>query len=444
MQTRTCSQINRRYGHMAARMITQTEEECRRLMDTTRAADGYVDPELWGIGYAYMVAPGQAEAIYLALDFETINVRGNYGEAAIVAQALGLEHGLAGTYMLGYEMAHAIIDAFGPLAGRDVIEQYPNVDALHTAFDYLRYGNRTAYEVEMGAHLAQHRYAYLPVVVGIPSIDELAADAGDVYLRLGALSERQLLPNEANMEDIFSMLANVVWTDKGPVHQPNFADYKRSKRCAGEYVVVLSQDKFPRMLDFISPDGVRVADASRVRLGAHLAESTTVMHEGFVNFNAGTLGKSMVEGRISAGVVVGEGSDIGGGASTMGTLSGGNGIKVSIGRDCLIEAEAGVGIPLGDRVRVSVGDYIKGSSLVRVRCLLDQWNTDVQPESVVDALVDATLRPDPNSRYRIVRASLLSGICDAIFRRNDVNGELEVLPRGSTTWGSLRDELHDN
>src|SRR5918992_4571765 len=204
------------------------------------------------------------------------------------------------------------------------------------------------------------------VVCVIPSLADAPADAYDAYLRLHLLSHRLIRPHEANLDGLFGVLPNVAWTSHGPVDPEALPEVQRRIRAAGEPFHVTSVDKFPRMTDYVVPAGVRIADADRVRLGAHLAEGTTVMHEGFVNFNAGTLGASMVEGRISQGVIVGDGSDIGGGASIMGTLSGGGKELVSIGKRCLIGANAGVGISLGDDCVVEAGTYVTPGSKVRL------------------------------------------------------------------------------
>src|SRR5690606_38271094 len=187
-------------------------------------------------------------------------------------------------------------------------------------------------------------------------------DTHDAYLRLHLLSNRLVQPHGANLDGIFGLLNNVVWTNHGPCAVEGFAQLQLRLRAVGQHVTVYGVDKFPRMVDYVVPSGVRIAEADRVRLGAHLAEGTTVMHEGFCNFNAGTLGASMVEGRISAGVVVGDGSDIGGGASIMGTLSGGGSEVITIGEGCLIGANAGVGISLGDGCIVEAGCYVTAGS----------------------------------------------------------------------------------
>ncbi|WP_423923170.1 2,3,4,5-tetrahydropyridine-2,6-dicarboxylate N-succinyltransferase [Frigoribacterium sp. 2-23] len=231
------------------------------------------------------------------------------------------------------------------------------------------------------------------------------ASTPDAYLRLHLLSHLLVRPNTINLDGIFAHLPIVVWTNAGPVHPEDFRRLRPSLQRAG--IATTGIDKFPRLLDYVSPDRVRIADASRVRLGAHLAPGTTVMHEGFVNFNAGTLGTSMVEGRISQGVVVGDGSDIGGGASIMGTLSGGGTERVAIGERALLGANAGIGISIGDDSVVEAGLYVTAGTKVVV---------------VGGA-------PTPDGRPQTVKAVELSGVPGLLFRRNSLTGAVEVLPR---------------
>jgi 2,3,4,5-tetrahydropyridine-2-carboxylate N-succinyltransferase len=237
--------------------------------------------------------------------------------------------------------------------------------------------------------------------------------AVDAYLRLHLLSHRLIQPHGAVMDGIFGLLTNVVWTSAGPCAVDGFEEVRAGLRQKFGHVTVFGVDKFPRMVDYIIPSGVRIADADRVRLGAHLAPGTTVMHEGFVNFNAGTLGTSMVEGRISAGVVVGDGSDVGGGASIMGTLSGGGKEVISVGEKCLLGANSGLGISLGNNCVIEAGTYITAAAKVRL--------------------------PDGE----IVKAGALSGANDLLFRRNSLDGCLEVVTR-TGTWGGLNSILHAN
>ncbi|MFM9037450.1 MAG: 2,3,4,5-tetrahydropyridine-2,6-dicarboxylate N-succinyltransferase [Actinomycetota bacterium] len=243
--------------------------------------------------------------------------------------------------------------------------------------------------------------------------DVAPADAVDVYLRLHLLSHRLAKPRTLNLDGAFGLLTNVAWTNLGPVLPDRVDEVRWQERNSGRVLTVHGLDKFPRMTDYVVPSGVRIADADRVRLGAHLSPGTTVMHEGFCNFNAGTLGASMVEGRISAGVVVGDGSDIGGGASIMGTLSGGGKEVVSIGERCLLGANSGIGISLGDECIVEAGLYVTGGTLVTL--------------------------PDGN----VVKGRELSGASGLLFRRNSVSGAVEAVPR-SGSWGGLNAALHKN
>jgi len=239
------------------------------------------------------------------------------------------------------------------------------------------------------------------------------ADVPDAYLRLHLLSHRLVRPQQISVEGIFAVLPNVAWTSLGPVALKRLPALRLRARAEGRPFSVVSVDKFPRMVDYVVPAGVRIADADRVRLGAHLAEGTTVMHEGFVNYNAGTLGASMVEGRISAGVVVGDGTDIGGGASIMGTLSGGGREVVSLGAGCLLGANAGLGIALGDGCVVEAGLYVTAGTRVTL--------------------------PDGE----VVKARDLSGASNLLFRRDSQTGTVVAIPR-SGSWGGLNAVLHAN
>ena len=252
------------------------------------------------------------------------------------------------------------------------------------------------------------------VVAVRTTIEDLAAapvDSSDAYLRLHLLSHRLVKPRTINLDGIFGLLPLVAWTNIGPVSVDRLASVRMRARAKGVHLTVFGVDRFPRMVDYVVPDGVRIADADRVRLGAYVASGTVVMHEGFINFNAGTLGTSMVEGRISAGVVVGDGSDIGGGASIMGTLSGGGTEVISIGRRCLVGANAGVGISLGDDCVVEAGCYITAGSKVSL--------------------------PDGS----VAKARDLSGKPGLLFRRNSQSGALEAVQRQGS-WGGLNADLH--
>ena len=252
----------------------------------------------------------------------------------------------------------------------------------------------------------------IPVDIGI-ELSVAPKDVADVYLRLHLLSHRLVKPHGINLNNIFTLLPNVVWTSVGACEINTFDQVRLALQNKYGNLTVYSVDKFPRMIDYVIPEGVRIADGDRVRLGAYLSSGTTVMHEGFVNFNAGTLGKSMVEGRISSGVVVGDGSDIGGGASIMGTLSGGGKEVISIGERTLIGANSGAGISLGNDCVIEAGVYITAGSKI--------------------------LLPDG----KIVKAKELSGANNLLFRRNSQSGSLEVVPK-SGSWSGLNSVLHNN
>ena len=252
----------------------------------------------------------------------------------------------------------------------------------------------------------------LPVDISI-ELSVAPKDVADVYLRLHLLSHRLVKPHGVNLDNIFTILPNVVWTSVGACEINTFDQVRLALQNKYGNLTVYSVDKFPRMIDYVIPEGVRIADGDRVRLGAYLSAGTTVMHEGFVNFNAGTLGKSMVEGRISSGVVVGDGSDIGGGASIMGTLSGGGKEVISIGERTLLGANSGAGISLGNDCVIEAGVYITAGSKI--------------------------LLPDG----KIIKAKELSGANNLLFRRNSQSGSLEVVPK-SGSWSGLNSVLHNN
>jgi len=256
-----------------------------------------------------------------------------------------------------------------------------------------------------------------PLVLVILATDEKPQSVAEGFLKLQLISNRLVKPHGTVLDGIFGLLHNIAWTNEGPIDLPELADRQIEARLAGRALTVDCVDKFPKMVDYVVPAGVRIADTSRVRLGAHVGEGTTVMHEGFINFNAGTTGVSMVEGRISAGVVVGNGSDIGGGASIMGTLSGGGTVVVSIGENSLLGANAGLGFPLGDRCTVESGLYVTAGSKVR---MLDSSGQEVE----------------------IVKARDLAGKPDLLFRRNSVTGQIECLTNKSAV--ELNSELHSN
>ena len=292
----------------------------------------------------------------------------------------------------------------------------PNDAVLDVFFRRLGWGERGPEEHLDSlpqAHTDPRRgVGLVPVNIAIDT-NIAPKDAVDAYLRLHLLSHRLALPNSMNLDGIFALLANVAWTSIGAVPVDFVDEVAYSMRRNGKHLTVHGVDKFPRMTDYVVPSGVRIADASRVRLGAHLASGTTVMHEGFCNFNAGTLGTSMVEGRISSGVVVGDGSDIGGGASIMGTLSGGGKEVIRVGKRCLLGANSGLGISLGDDCVIEAGLYLTSGTLVKL--------------------------PDTT----VVKARELSGVHNLLFRRNSQTGAVEASQR-TGSWGGLNSTLHKN
>lgn len=256
-----------------------------------------------------------------------------------------------------------------------------------------------------------------PLVLVVLERDDKPESVAEGFLKLQLISHRLALPHTVNLDGIFGLLHNIAWTNEGPIDLPELSERQMEARLEGRTLTVDCVDKFPKMVDYIVPTGVRIADTSRVRLGAHVGEGTTVMHEGFINFNAGTTGVSMVEGRISAGVLVGNGSDIGGGASIMGTLSGGGKEVVSIGENSLLGANAGLGFPLGDRCTVESGLYVTAGSKVR---MLDNNGKEIGFE----------------------KARNLAGKPDLLFRRNSITGVIECLT--NKTAIELNSELHSN
>lgn len=287
---------------------------------------------------------------------------------------------------------------------------------LDTWFRSLGWGESVpddAPSVDAGARFDGRRGVQLVPVRMVINVSAPPKDASDVYLRLHLLSHRFARPRSLNLDGAFGLLANVAWTNYGPVALDSIEDVRWNAKIHGDTLTVHGIDKFPRMTDYVVPSGVRIADADRVRLGAHLASGTTVMHEGFCNFNAGTLGASMVEGRISAGVIVGDGSDIGGGASIMGTLSGGGKEMITIGERCLLGANSGIGISLGDECIVEAGLYLTAGSMLQV----------------------------PDGSW--VKARELSGVSGLLFRRNSKSGTVEAVQR-TGNWGGLNAALHKN
>jgi len=311
----------------------------------------------------------------------------------------------------------------------------PSADIIAAAKDAIGYeGGNQAVEVDGGelealaaaleaiapaqAKLARAcTESQKPVVITILESDIQSESTPEVYLKLHLLSHRLVKPHGINLASMFGLLPNVAWTNLGAIDLEELAEAQLQARLKGELLSVNSVDKFPRMTDYVVPTGVRIAHTARVRLGAHVGEGTTIMHEGFVNFNAGTLGVSMIEGRISAGVVVGNGSDLGGGCSTMGTLSGGGNIVISVGENCLLGANAGTGIPLGDRCTIESGLYITSGTKIQV---LD----------------------DAKNVVETVKGRDLAGKADLLFRRNSISGAVECVT--NKTAIQLNEELHAN
>lgn len=272
-------------------------------------------------------------------------------------------------------------------------------------------------ETELAEITATLAAANRPVVATILSTDDNAASVPEAYLKLHLLSHRLVKPHQVNLNGLFAVLPNVAWTNEGAIDLHELPARQLQARTQGKLLDVDCVDKFPKMTNYVVPTGVRIAHTARVRLGAYIGEGTTIMHEGFVNFNAGTEGPGMIEGRISAGVFVGAGSDLGGGCSTMGTLSGGGDIVISVGKECLLGANAGIGIPLGDRCTVEAGLYLTAGAKV--------------------IILDDQAKP-----VETVKARQLAGKSDLLFRRNSSNGAIECLTNKSAI--ALNEELHAN
>ena len=297
---------------------------------------------------------------------------------------------------LGYTGGNQAISITTAQAG-DLAEALKNVDPAQAAL------------------LTRLAESQKPLVVTLLAEDAPLTSTPEAYLKLHLLSHRLVKPHGLNLTGIFPLLPNVAWTNQGAIDLAELAERQLEARLKGNLLEVFSVDKFPKMTDYVVPAGVRIADSARIRLGAYVGEGTTVMHEGFVNFNAGTAGPGMIEGRVSAGVFVGKGSDLGGGCSTMGTLSGGGNIVISVGEGCLIGANAGIGIPLGDRNTVESGLYITAGTKV--------------------ALLDAD-----NKLVKVLKARELAGQPDLLFRRNSQTGAVECKTHKSAI--ELNEALH--
>ena len=307
------------------------------------------------------------------------------------------------------DVIQALVDATGYEGGNQILSiPADRLEALSEALD-------AAHRLDLAVIAQQLKRSHRPLVVTLLEEDKEPASLPEVYLKLHLLSHRLVKPHGVDLTGAFGLLKNVAWTSEGAIDLNELTQRQLQARMDGKILTVESVDKFPRLCDYVVPEGVRIADTSRVRLGAYLGEGTTVMHEGFVNFNAGTEGPNMIEGRISAGVFVGSGSDLGGGCSTMGTLSGGGNIIISVGEKCLIGANAGIGIPLGNRCTVEAGLYITAGMKI-------------------------TLLDDKGEVVSQVAGRALANQDDLLFRRNSVNGRVECLANRSAV--ELNESLH--
>jgi 2,3,4,5-tetrahydropyridine-2-carboxylate N-succinyltransferase len=365
------------------------------LVAEIESTNGYTRPAAFAVGLANVSRFGRVLDSY----YPCTNLAENFAAAAVLSRVVGYKAG-GGSFELEPEQLN---EAITLLASRELgAEPDLNLEALRMALAALP-------KDDQAFHSQRSRRA---VVCFIGELADQPADAADVYLRLHLLSQRKIQPHGCNLENIFGILPNVVWSNRGPFDSEEFERTRADLIGQGIELKVRSVDKFPRMTDYVVPSGVRIANADNVRLGAHLAVGTTVMNAGFVNFNAGTLGPSMVEGRISAGVVVEPESDVGGGASIMGTLSGGGGQVVRIGSHCLLGANSGCGISLGDGCTIEAGLYVTAGSRVTM--------------------------PDGS----VVKARELSGRGGLLFWRNSQTGAVEVRERGNTV--ALNTALHQN
>lgn len=355
--------------------------------------DGYGPPAAYGVGVATVGPSGDV----LDVAFPHVQTTQDSFPTAAIAKIAKHSTGTA-TYRLSEEQLEDAIAMVAPAESVDIA--HPNLAAW-----------RALIEVAATPAPGGER-ALFAAFIG--NLEDDPIDAVDAYLRLHLLSHRLTRPHEVSVNGIFGKLTNVVWTNRGPFEVDGFESSRMRLRAMGHHVEVHLVDKFPRMLDYVVPSGVRIADGNRVRLGAHLAEGTTVMHEGFCNFNGGTLGTSMVEGRIGAGIVIGDGSDVGGGASIMGTLSGGGQEVVSVGKNCLLGANSGLGIALGDDCIVEAGLYLTAGTVV--------------------------ILPDGSK----AKARTLSGVNGMLFRRNSISGAVEALARNTAGWQGLNEDLHAN
>lgn len=382
-------------------MSLTSVEDFTKHVSAIEGTAGYQKPAAFAVGLAHYGISDISNPHSLANDakvldtyYPLVNCNENTGSAAVLAGIVGHTSGTA-SYVLSSEQLEEALGYFAP---------FENDGKTHLNIDVLKQFAQSVQGTDKPQQV---------VVCFMQGLDDDVVDVHDAYLRLHLLSHRKVQPHGVKLDGVFGVLNNVVWTDHGPFDPDNFELIRQKYLSEGKHIGVRSIDKFPRMTDYVMPSGVRIGDADRVRLGAHLADGTTIMHEGFVNFNAGTLGHSMVEGRISAGVVVDDGSDVGGGASIMGTLSGGGKEVVSIGKQCLLGANAGIGISLGDGCTVEAGLYVTASS--KVTCA---WDNEVR------------------------KGQDLSGQSDLLYRRNSITGAIEAIRKRNEVV--LNESLHSN
>lgn len=420
--------------------MTVTSEELKEWAASMRYLldeRPYEHPAAFALGMATMSGDTCIEVMFFP---SAVNVgRENELTLAIIASILAAEDNQALPDGTSVRLRSSLIDR--------MLAQYPlNLVASATPFHHgnvwaLRLMRDVSTSFPDSVLLRDRRR--VPVLHVSRDLMAPPTSLEEVYLRLTAQSLRKTMPLETSAvrpDEAFGLLQNVVWTPRGVYTLDEYDEVVGMAMTMGiGNVPIILQDKLPRLLDYVRPRGVRIADGNRVRLGAYLAEGTTVMHEGFANFNAVTLGECMVEGRISAGVTVGAHSDIGGGVSTLGTMSGGNNVRVSVGEYCLLEAECVLGIPIGDRVRVEAGLALKSTTPVRV---VDPDRVWVKRQS--SASIQEVLGQNGYTGGQVVKAGELAGINDAIFRRNSLTGAVEVLHRGDHKWGKLNEVLHKN
>lgn len=354
---------------------------------------GYVAPHAYGVGVATVAPSGTVLDVW----YPHVNTDDHPLPAVVMASVCGYRSGTS-THVLDTSDLERAAELLAPAEACETVD-HPNLQTWRGLLGLARAGDPPG---------GMRQF----VAMFLGDVTDPLVGTCDAYFRLHLLSHRLARPNGVNVDGIFGHLANVVWTDAGPFEPEDFRNRRLELAAAGRATRVLSVDKFPRMVDYVTPSGVRIADGDRVRLGAHLAEGTVVMHEGYCNYNAGTLGPAMIEGRISAGVTVGPDSDIGGGASLMGTLSGGGTERITVGRGCLIGANGGVGISLGDNCTVEAGLYVTAGTVVRL--------------------------PDKST----TKARELSGRPNLLFRRHSLTGEVQAVPNQGVTWAGLNPDLH--